>query len=97
MFVMWGKQNKTTLIHVNISFIASQNPLNTNEKFARNIAKCREISLELSQSATKFRSNYRGVPRNFARTYVDCSEISLSLKQQDSRNIVEKSLQTKFR
>ena len=57
MFVMWGKQNKTTLIHVNISFIASENPLNTNEN-------CREISLELSQSAMKFCANLRRLQRN---------------------------------
>ena len=57
-----------TLIQVNISFIGSENPLNTNEN-----------SLKISLSAVKFRSHCREVPRNFARTYADCSEISLSI------------------
>ena len=77
------------LVHVNVymfchvmschvSFTVSEKSLNTNEN---SLAKCREISLELSQSAMKFRLNYREVPRNFARTIGECSEISLSLKQ----------------
>ena len=68
MFVMWGKQNKTALIYVNISFIARENPLNTNEN-----------SLERSLSAMKFHSNYHRVPRNFAQTIAECREISLKL------------------
>ena len=40
-----------TFIHVNISFIPSENPLNTNETL-----------LEMSLSAMKFRSNYHRVP-----------------------------------
>ena len=60
-----------------VSFTVSEKSLNTNENF---VAKCREILLELSQSAMKFRSNYRKVPRIFARTIGECSEIS-SLKQ----------------
>ena len=51
------------------------------QKFARNIAKCHEILLKLSQSAMKFHSNYRRVLHNFARTIAECGEISLSLKQ----------------
>ena len=43
MFVMWGKQNQTSLIHVNISFLASEKPLNRNE-----------IPLKLLQTAVKF-------------------------------------------
>ena len=38
-------------------------------------------SLEISLSAVKSRSNYRGVPRNLARTYADCSGILLLPKQ----------------
>ena len=87
------RETERTELPVNVSFAASKNSLDTNEN-----------SLETSLSAVKFRSNYhsamkfpsnfRGVPRNFARTIAECRELSLSLKQQDSRNIVEKLLQT---
>ena len=71
-----------TLIQVNISFIGSENPLNTNEN-----------SLKISLSAVKFRSHYREVPRNFA----ELTQIAAKYHcLQDSRNIVEKSLQTKL-
>ena len=63
MFMLWGRKNKTSLIHVNISFIASDKPLKTNEN-----------SRELSRSAVKFCLNLRKL----------------------QRNIVGKSLQTKF-
>ena len=50
---LFDEKNETTLIPVHISFIASENPVNTNEN-----------SLELSRSAAKFRSNLRRLQRN---------------------------------
>ena len=47
---------------------SKRKPTQHKRKFGRKIAKCREISLELSQSATKFRS-----------TIAECREISLEL------------------
>ena len=55
---------------LNVSFTASEKSLDRNDN-----------SLEMSLSATKFRSNYHGVRRNFARTIADCCEISLELSQ----------------
>ena len=59
------KRNK-----LNVSFTASEKSRDRNDN-----------SLEMSLSATKFRSNYHGVRRNFARTIMKCGEISLELSR----------------
>ena len=49
MFVMWGKQNKTSLRHVNISFMESEKPLNTNDNsLLISLSADGEISLKMS-------------------------------------------------
>ena len=63
------RETERTKLPVNVSFAARKKSLNTNEN-----------SLKTSLNAMKFRSNFRGVPRNFARTIAECGEISLSLK-----------------
>ena len=62
--------NRIKRNELNVSFPASEKSLDRNDN-----------SLEMSLSATKFRSNYHGVRRNFARTIADCCEISLELSQ----------------
>ena len=49
MFVMWGKRNKTSLRHVNISFIESEKLLNTNDNsLLISLSADGEISLKMS-------------------------------------------------